>query len=107
MKTITYNDINIIVGQNSKENWSLLDNTNENYLWFHLRSFPSCFVIIEDEYPDNLTVLEAATICKEHTKYRNLKNLKINYTPVSNLRKVGKEGTVEFLSNRKVSTISV
>jgi predicted ribosome quality control (RQC) complex YloA/Tae2 family protein len=106
MKTITYNDINIIVGQNSKENWSLLD-TNENYLWFHLRSFPSCFVIIEDEDPDNLTVLEAATICKEHTKYRNLKNLKINYTHINNLRKVGKEGTVEFISNRKVSTITV
>lgn len=106
MKIITYNGINIIVGQNAKENWSLLD-TNENYLWFHLRSFPSCFVIIEDEYPDNLTVLEAATICKEHTKYRNLKNLKINYTPVKNLKKVGKEGTVQFISNRQVSTITV
>lgn len=106
MKTITHNGINIIVGQNAKENWSLLD-TNENYLWFHLRSFPSCFVIIEDEYPDNLTVLAAATICKENTKYRNLKNLKINYTPVKNLKKVGKEGTVQFISNRQVSTISV
>lgn len=106
MKTIEYNGINILVGQNAEENWKMLE-TNENYLWFHLRSFPSCFVIIEDIEPDNLTVLEAATICKQHTKYRNLNNLKINYTHIKNIRKVGKTGTVEFISNRKVSTITV
>lgn len=106
MKTIIYNGINIIVGQNAQENWDLLNN-NEQYIWFHLRSFPSCFVVIEHEYPDNLTILEAARICKENTKYRNLKNLKVNYTHIHNIRKVGKVGTVQFLSNRKVSTISI
>tara|TARA_B110000285_G_scaffold110275_1_gene125245 strand:- start:60 stop:380 length:321 start_codon:yes stop_codon:yes gene_type:complete len=106
MKTIIFNGTNIIVGQNAHENWELLEN-NEHYIWFHLRSFPSCFVIIECESPDNLTILEAARICKENTKYRNLQNLKVNYTPINNIRKVGKVGTVQFLSNRKVSTISI
>jgi|TARA_B110000967_G_scaffold190926_1_gene216095 predicted ribosome quality control (RQC) complex YloA/Tae2 family protein len=106
MKTIVSGETNIIIGENAKENWELLD-TNQNYLWLHLRSFPSCFVIIQDDSPSNLTLLEAACLCKQNTKYRDLRNVKVNYTKISNIQKADKCGAVTFISNRQVSTITV
>jgi predicted ribosome quality control (RQC) complex YloA/Tae2 family protein len=46
MKTIIYNNIPIIIGKNAQENWDLLSK-NPNFTWLHLKSFPSCHVIIE------------------------------------------------------------
>ena len=106
MKIDYYNNKKIIIGQNASENWDIIDFKSDN-IWLHLNSFPSCHVIIEDKSPPEEVINYAAMLCKENTKYRNLKNLKINYTHINNLRKVGKEGTVEFISNRKVSTITV
>ena len=49
MKTYNFNNsISFKVGKNSKENWELLSE-NKNFMWFHLASFPSCFVICCDE----------------------------------------------------------
>jgi len=106
MKTIDFENSKIIIGQNAKENWDLLDN-NENFLWFHLKSFPSCHVIILNENPNETTIQKAAELCKENTKYKSLKNIKINYTPIKNIKKSKEVGSVEFKSNKKVFTILV
>ena len=57
MKTTTVNDIDYKIGQNAQENWDLL-NLDENYTWFHLKSFPSCHVIIEKIEPNYDEILE-------------------------------------------------
>ena len=106
MKTIDFENSKIIIGQNAKENWDLLDN-NEKFLWFHLKSFPSCHVIILNENPDETTIQKAAELCKENTKYKSLKNIKVNYTPIKNIKKSKEVGSVEFKSNKKVFTISM
>ena len=106
MKTIDFENSKIIIGQNAKENWDLLDN-NENFLWFHLKSFPSCHVIILNENPNETTIQKAAELCKENTKYKSLKNIKVNYTPIKNIKKSKEVGSVEFKSNKKVFTIAV
>lgn len=106
MKIINEHDINIHVGENAEENWNLLD-MNSEYLWFHLKSFPSCHVVVENINPSSDVIQYAASICKSHTKYRNLKNLKINYTPLKNVRKAENVGSVCFISNRKVNTITI
>lgn len=49
MKTIVYNNILFSVGQNAQDNWNMLEQLekiNSNYIWFHLNSFPSCYVIM-------------------------------------------------------------
>ena len=107
MKLANFEGSQIKIGKNAQENWDLLDSSNPSYVWFHLKSFPSCFVIIENEEPSNELIQHAAELCKSNTKYRNLNNLKINFTKVGNLKKVGKTGTVEFLSKKKVFTINV
>ena len=107
MKMETFEEKIIKIGQSAKENWDLIDNSNQNYIWLHLDSFPSCHVVIEDENPSNELLLEGARLCKEYTKYRNLKNLKICYTTISNLKKGNEIGSVSYKSNRKVKYIQL
>ena len=106
MKSITINDVDYKIGQNAQENWDLL-NLNENYTWLHLKSFPSCHVIIENEDINDADLLEGAYLCLQNTKYRNLKNIKVNYTLIKNIKKADKIGAVHFISNRKVNTVMI
>ena len=69
MKTEQFNDITIIIGQNAKENWEIID-FESSYIWLHLDSFPSCHVIIQHEKPEADVITYAAQLCKENTKYR-------------------------------------
>jgi len=104
MKEECFNDINIKIGRNAAENWELLD-TDPDFIWMHLNSFPSGHVIIEDSNPSDEILSYSALQCKENSKYKNLKNLKICYTRVGNLIKGEKVGSVCFKSKRKVKTI--
>lgn len=104
MKEIIIDDISFKIGQNAQENWELL-NLDENFTWFHLKSFPSCHVVIEKNDPTQEEIVNGANLCLENTKYRNLKNIKVNYTLLKNIKKADKVGSVYFVSNRKVNTI--
>lgn len=106
MKVEEFNDITIIIGQNAQENWDLI-NFDCDYIWLHLNSFPSCHVIIEDNNPEQEVLEYAAQLCKENTKYRNLKNLKICYTKCNNLKKGKDIGSVIYKSKRQVKTILI
>ena len=103
MKKIIYNDIEYYIGQTAKENWELLETLqqeNSHYIWFHLNSFPSPYVIMksdlieisEQSHSDYL--IYGATLCRDNTKYRNLKDLKICYTRLKKLKKGSKIGEV-------------
>ena len=106
MKIEEFNDITIIIGQNAQENWNLI-NFDCDYIWLHLNSFPSCHVIIEDNNPEPEVLEYAAQLCKENTKYRNLRNLRVNYTLLSNITKAETEGAVYMKSKRKVNNIVI
>jgi len=106
MKTEEFNEISIIIGQNAQENWDIIDFESE-YIWLHLNSFPSCHVIIESINPSIDVLTYAATLCKNNTKYRNLKNLKVCYTKSNNLKKGTDIGSVIYKSKRKLNTIII
>lgn len=110
MKIITFQQYNFIIGQTKHENWNILELSQKHHIFFHLTSFPSCYVILQydTENTENITdeLLEkGAHICKNHTKYRNLKNIKIDYCRCDNLEKTENVGEVFFKSNRKVKQI--
>ena len=49
MREIIFQDVKFLIGQNSQENWDLLDSyskINNEFIWFHLNCFPSCYVIM-------------------------------------------------------------
>ena len=50
MKIEEFSGIKYYIGRSAKDNWELLDNMKnkeEKYIWFHLNSFPSPYVIME------------------------------------------------------------
>ena len=52
MKIIEYNDISYVIGENANDNWYILDmysNINNKYIWFHLNSFSSPYIIMLSE----------------------------------------------------------
>ena len=106
MKTKEFNDTQIIIGQNAKENWNII-NFNCDFIWLHLNSFPSCHVIIKDNNPDEEALNYAANLCKYNTKYKNLKNLYVCYTKCNNLKKGPDVGSVIYKSKRQVKTVLI
>lgn len=109
MKTITFNNINYIIGQNAQENWDILDEANTinpDYIWFHLNSFPSCYVIMYSTLEDlldnscNIYLNYGAELCKNNTKYKNMRDIKICYTSLKKLKKTQKIGEV-IVSGKK------
>lgn len=106
MKSEEFNDTQIIIGQNAQENWNII-NFNCDFIWLHLNSFPSCHVIIKDNNPDEEVLNYAAQLCKDNTKFKNLKNVKVCYTKCNNLKKGPDVGSVIYKSKRQVKTILI
>lgn len=108
MKHFTKDSYICKLGQTAKENWKLLDEAKQTYYFFHLSSFPSGYAILEiDDEINESSILWAAEICKMGTKYKNLKNLKVDYCRCDNLIKGCREGEVIFKSLRKVKNIII
>jgi predicted ribosome quality control (RQC) complex YloA/Tae2 family protein len=108
MKTFKFKGYICHLGQTAKENWLLLDEAEDCDLFFHLTSFPSGYVVLkyEKEYTPEMLITSAG-ICKEGTKYRKLKDLKVDYCHCDNLKKGEKPGVVYFKSIRKVKQLKL
>ena len=96
------------IGTNAAENWGLLAAASQEDYFFHLSAFPSAYVILQHrrELTEDM-IRTGARLCKEATKYRHYRNLKVDYCPCSNLEKGESMGEVEYKSNRKVGTVKV
>lgn len=67
MKIVTYKNVLFYIGKNAQENWDLLDfskKINKKFIWFHLDSFPSGYVIMHSTIED----IKKHNICKETCK---------------------------------------
>ena len=116
MKEFEFNNIKFYVGQSAKENWDLLDTSlaiDKSYIWFHLDKFSSPYVIMyssiknleELNLAPQLLLYYGATLCKEHSKYNYLKDLKILYMPIKNLSKGDTVGEVNIKGKGKIIKI--
>lgn len=119
MKTSSYQDIIFEIGQNAKENWEIFEKNkeiNSDYVWFHLNSFPSSYVImkisileLKEKYSRteiDTILYYAANLCRENSKYKFLKDLKIVYTILKKLKKGDKEGEVIISGKRNLIKLS-
>jgi hypothetical protein len=107
MKEVEIDGINIKLGQTAQENWELVKNSNSNYVWIHLKSFPSGHVLIEDNNPSKIVLQVAMELCLNHTKQKNMKHVYASVTTISNLKSTEKVGEVDFKSNRKVQSVKI
>ena len=96
----------IIIGKNAQDNWDIINDSGPSDLWFHLNSFPSCHVIIRNSSPTEEVIQRAAGICKDTSKYKHVKNIKVVYTTIDNIElTLGRVGCVTILSRRRCKTI--
>ena len=110
MKEGKIQNINYKIGQNAVENWTIFENSKPSYLFFHLSSFPSCYVILEWEdeyYPDLSVIKEASELCKNNTKYKNLRDIKVDFTQCGNIEKGEVVGEIIYKSNKKVNQVKI
>ena len=111
MKTIIYNNIQFTFGQNAQDNWNILEQLekiNNNYIMFHLNSFPSCYVIMHSTFEDlkdascNDFLIYGAQLCKNNSKYKNFTNLKICYSSLKHIKKHRKLERLTFMEKERL-----
>jgi predicted ribosome quality control (RQC) complex YloA/Tae2 family protein len=108
MKEYKVGDYTCVVGGNAKENWEILSQAQQKYLFFHLSAFPSCYVILQtEEKVEKEIVVGCAEICLENTKQKNMSGIYVDCTPVGNVRKGEKIGEIYYVSRKKIETIRV
>lgn len=107
MKQFIFKNINIYLGEDRKENWFLLETSRPDDVFVHLNSFPSGHVRTETSIFNIEVILHAGKICRQYSKYKKLKDLKICYCKYSNVLKGKKKGEVLFKSNRQVKKIKL
>lgn len=98
-KEITY-----YIGQNSRDNNSVIDQGFEDDLWFHAKSDSSCHVVCLlpdpaifdlEEREMRMIIKKGAELCKQNThKLSGLHNVPIMYTELRNITKTKTAGLV-------------
>jgi predicted ribosome quality control (RQC) complex YloA/Tae2 family protein len=115
MKIITKNiesiEIEYKVGTNAQENHDIIDEADPQDLWFHISGCASCHVIckIPDiiDQTNNKKILQkiakqGAVVCKENSKYKSYKNVKIDYTRIKYVTKKEIPGSVVITNSKSV-----
>jgi predicted ribosome quality control (RQC) complex YloA/Tae2 family protein len=98
----------IKVGENAQENWDLIDSSSQNDLWFHVKSHPSCHVVlsmgdINIKKIDQQVIKYCASLCKDGSKLKNYQNIKIMYTYIKNVKKSTDVGSVTTTNSKTIS----
>ncbi len=101
-KTISYQNCDYIIwiGQNSKDNWEIIDNASDHDIWFHLEEFSSPHVILRMTEDIKLKavpkwlLIECAIACKQKSSQKKMNKVTIIYTNIKNVKKAEKVGSV-------------
>jgi predicted ribosome quality control (RQC) complex YloA/Tae2 family protein len=103
-------DITYLIGTNAQDNFDVIDSSDPDDIWFHVKDLPSCHVIalIHDlniNRKDLLYIVtQGALLCKQNSKYKSDKNVKIMYTRIKNVETLETPGSV-ITTDTKVVTI--
>ena len=95
-------EIVYLVGKTQYENFDIIDASGENDVWFHIEGFPSGHVIARiddltiDKKQKRDIVTQGAVLCKQYSKYKSDKNVKIVYTMIKNIQKTEVIGQVRI-----------
>lgn len=104
----TFPDNLIRIGENKEDNDLIISEAKQNDIWFHLDGLPSCHIIIFNDKKNPVTktmINYCAQLVKENTKYKDHKNIKINYCPIKNVRRTDEKGKVILKSKPETVTI--
>ena len=105
MKTIaiqgSLKDVTFLVGTCAQDNFDIIDISESDDIWFHVRDGSSCHVIAKipageklDKKTIHKIIKQGALLCKQESRYKSTKNLAIIYTKLRNVQKTGIVGSV-------------
>lgn len=98
------------LGENSNENWKLLNKSKKWYYFFHLTDFPSGYGMLICEEGEDIP-MDVIKQCGKHvlnkTKQKNRVNIRVDYTTYGNLKRGNKEGEVLFKKSNKVKVVYI
>lgn len=106
-KSIT--DSIFLFGKNAQDNWNIYKASKQTDTIFHLDKLSSPYVIINVpmEFLTKEQIYAAALLCKSKSKYKNMANIGILYTPISNTVLGFVPGSFIVLSNHKKTVVNV
>lgn len=101
-------NLEIYLGENSRDNWDIIDISSQNDMWFHLDNVPSPHVILKitnnKKKINKQTIIYCCSLCKENSKYCNHKKITAIYTEIKNISK-GKE--IGSVFTKKIKKIKI
>ncbi len=104
---IRMGDATIYAGKNNLQNqyitWTL---AHRNDLWFHVKDYHGSHVVLRSENPTENEIRFAASLAAWFSKGRNSSSVPIDYTRISNLKKVPKKGP-GFVTMKSYQTIYI
>ena len=103
------NSIDFKIGQNSQDNFDIIDISNPNDIWFHLYGESSCHVIASinpdiklDKKQKRQIITQGALLCKQNSRHKSAKNVNIIYTEIKNIEKTEIVGTVHVNEQKSI-----
>lgn len=103
-------EITYLIGTNAQDNFDIIDESDEDDMWFHLSDYSSCHVIakmpqdIKLDKKQHLQIIkQGALICKQNSKYKSEQDLDVIYTNISNVTKSNIIGQVEALNVKHIT----
>lgn len=103
------NSIDFKIGQNSQDNFDIIDSSNPNDIWFHLYGESSCHVIASinpdiklDKKQKRQIITQGALLCKQNSRHKSAKNVNIIYTEIKNIEKTEIVGTVHVNEQKSI-----
>jgi predicted ribosome quality control (RQC) complex YloA/Tae2 family protein len=95
----------IQIGTNDKDNWYIIDSSDENDIWFHVSEHPSAHIILSlidsnVKKPHRSVLKYCSQLCKTNSKLKSHKNVSISYTKIKDITKAKKTGSV-IIKNEK------
>lgn len=102
-------DIDYKVGTYAQENHDIIDAADPEDLWFHISGCSSCHVVCK--LPENINLdkksiqkiaIQGAVICKQNSKYKSYKNVKIDYTKIKYVTKKEIPGSVIIMNSKEI-----
>jgi predicted ribosome quality control (RQC) complex YloA/Tae2 family protein len=105
MKEIINQETTYWIGRNAQDNWDIIKESKEKWVWIHLDKFPSGHVIIckDSDTVTDEEIIYGCNICISHSKYKNMQNMSVVYCEIKNLTLGEDVGSVYFKSNRKTN----
>jgi predicted ribosome quality control (RQC) complex YloA/Tae2 family protein len=84
----------VILGENQKENGTLVKECDGEDYWFHVENHPSGHAIYTGDNISNDAVSRVALLVKEQSKLKNLKRVSVIYTQLKNVKPLKTPGQV-------------